>query len=219
MLAEGAGLGTTFAIGRALSPALESRPGAAAAILVALSAILLGIVLEGVLVGAAQEHVLRRQLPGLRPRSWVLATAAGAGLAWALGMIPSTVVALTSSAQESAPMPEPAPLVQYGLAIALGLVTGPLLGAAQWTVLRRVLPRAGWWLGANALAWAAGMLVIFAGMDRVPWGGRPLAVLSSIFVVCAFAGLVVGAIHGRVLERLLRPPAGRSRSDQGVPAR
>jgi hypothetical protein len=37
----------------------------------------------------------------------------------------------------------------------------------------------------------------------VPWDGHPLAVVSSIFGICAFAGVVVGAIHGRILLQLL----------------
>jgi hypothetical protein len=82
-------------------------------------------------------------------------------------------------------------------------LTGPILGFAQWSVLRHHVHSARSWLMANALAWAAGMTVIFAGMAYVPWGGRPIVMFVSLYAVCALAGLVVGAIHGRVLTRLL----------------
>lgn len=96
--------------------------------------------------------------------------------------------------------------MQYPLAAALGLVTGPVLGLAQWIVLRRYVERAGRWLWANALAWGVGMPVIFLGMDRVPWNGQAAAVIAAIYAVCAVTGIVVGAIHGLFLVRLIRSP-------------
>ena len=89
------------------------------------------------------------------------------------------------------------------LAAGLGLAAGPILGVAQWTVLRRFVNRGGRWLWANALAWAVGMPVIFLGMDRVPWNGHPLAAILSIYAICTIVGVVVGAVHGRVLVQLL----------------
>ena len=70
-------------------------------------------------------------------------------------------------------------------------------------VLRRHVRHAAWWLGATAVAWGVGMPLISLGMDLVPWAGPPAAIGASIYVVCALAGLVVGAIHGRVLVRLV----------------
>ena len=82
-------------------------------------------------------------------------------------------------------------------------VLGPVLAAPQLRVLRLHVIQAGRWIWANALAWAIGMPVIFAGMDRLPWesGGLPLFV--GLFVVAALAGAVVGAVHGRMLLRML----------------
>ncbi len=203
--AEALGLGTTFAIGTSLAPRLEGVTGAAVIVAGAVTAVLLGILLEGVVVGVAQEGVLRLQFPRLPPRRWTVATAVGAGLAWTLGMLPSTILALTE-APGDVPSPEPDPLVQYTLACALGAVTGPVLAAAQWTVLRHHVERASQWLLANAVAWAVGMPVIFLGMDRVPWGGHPALVLPAMYLVCGVSGLVVGAIHGWALVRLVRSP-------------
>jgi hypothetical protein len=94
--------------------------------------------------------------------------------------------------------------VQYGLALLLGAVTGPVLGLGQWLVLRRYVARAGRWIVANAVAWALGMVVIFLGMDQVPWWRGGLQVVLGVYLVCGAAGLVVGAIHGWILRDLLR---------------
>lgn len=201
---EAAGLGTTFVIGRALAPWLEHATGAVVILLGAMAAVVLGTLLEGVLVGVAQEGVLRDRLASLHKRTWVLATAAGAALAWILGMIPSTFMALRPEAAAQSPVTEPGALVQYALAAALGLVAGPVLGVAQWTVLRRHVAHAMRWLLANAIAWAVGMPLIFLGMEYVPWTGNPAVAILAIYGVCGAAGLVVGAIHGRFLVQLLR---------------
>jgi len=205
--AECAGLGTTFAVGSVAAPFLQDATGVAIILGGALAAVVLGVLLEGVLVGFAQERVLRQRVIGLRPRTWVIATAIGAGLAWLVGMVPSTTIALTSGASSGPEPTEPSAVVQYGLGLALGLVTGPILGVIQWTVLRGLVDHPGRWLWANALAWAVGMPIIFAGMDRVPWTAHPAVVILAIYAVCGVTGLVVGAIHGRVLVQLLRPPA------------
>jgi hypothetical protein len=64
-------------------------------------------------------------------------------------------------------------LVQYGLAAVLGLITRLILGVAQSRVLRGYVDKAGWWLAANAVARALGKVLIFMGMDLVPWPGAP----------------------------------------------
>lgn len=209
--AEAAGLGTTFVLGRLAAPLLDRTTGVLVALVGAMAAVLLGTLLEGVLVGVAQERVLRQRLVELRRRAWVIATAAGAGLAWLLGMVPSTIMALNPPAAAGSAPAEPSAVVQYALASALGLLVGPVLGVAQWTVLRRLVGRAGRWLWANAVAWGVGMPLIFAGMDLVPWSGHPAAIGVAVYVVCGATGLVVGAIHGRVLIGLLRAPERREK--------
>jgi hypothetical protein len=205
---EALGLGTTFLIGRAVAPWLASR-SPADTLLGAAAAVVLGTLLEGVVVGWAQEQVLRDVLPGLRPRAWAAATGLGAGTAWLIGMIPSTIVGLVAPFERTTAPVEPSPLVQYSLAAILGLVTGPILGSAQWIVLRRHARRAGRWLWANAAAWAVGMPVIFLGMELVPWSRGGVAAAAAIYAVCGATGLLVGAIHGRVLLRLLSITSAR----------
>jgi hypothetical protein len=203
-LAEAIGLGTTLVIGNAAAPLLDSISGSTAAVLVAaLTAVVLGMVLEGVVVGLAQERVLQTRT-SLPPWAWTIATAIGAAAAWLLGMVPSTAMAFIGDGVPGDPASEPAQPVQLALAVLMGLVTGPVLGFAQWLVLRGAVRHAGRWLWANAVAWGAGMPLIFGGMDRVPWTGAPQARIAAIYAVCAVTGLVVGAVHGAVLVRLLR---------------
>lgn len=202
--AEAAGLGTTLLLGRAAGPALEQGAGPGAIMLGALAAVVLGVLLEGVLVGSAQARVLRSSLRTLSTADWIKGTMLGAGAAWLLGMVPSTVVSLLEIAPATGAGSEPSAAARYGLALALGAVTGPVLGLGQWLVLRRHVSRAGRWIVANAVAWAVGMVVIFLGMDLVPWTGGGAAVVLGVYLVCGTAGLVVGAIHGRVLSNLLQ---------------
>jgi hypothetical protein len=166
------GLGTAAPVGAALVLRLAETPGWPAALATAGVMILAGTLVEGATVGTAQWLVLRRPLPRLRWRDWALATAAGACIAWTLGMVPSTLLAATADAG-AAPSGEPSDALVYTLAAAMGLALGPILGVPQWLALRRHARRAGWWVAANAAAWAVGMPVIFAGVG-VAVGGGPL---------------------------------------------
>ena len=200
--AESVGLGSMFVIGSVIAPGLDRSTDAIVVIVAAFAAVALGAVLEGFVVGYAQEGILRDYLPNLLRWTWVIATVQGAALAWALGMLPSTAMTLTAGAAEPSP-PEPGALVQYVLAAALGAVAGPILAAMQWTVLRTHVTNASRWLTANAAAWAVGMPVIFFGMDLLPWGGNWLVLFLGFYVVCGVAGAVVGAIHGRWMVKLV----------------
>lgn len=201
--AEGAGLGTTLVLGWLAAPLLESAEGAPVIIGGALLAVILGTLLEGVVVGLAQEGVLRIRVVQLPRWSWVVATAVGAAIAWLLGMIPSTLMALSTPPVPATEVAEPGLLVQYGLAAVLGAALGLILVTAQWAVLRRHSRKATRWLWANAAAWGLGMPLVFVGMDFVPWSGSPSAIIPAILAACTVVGLVVGAIHGLVLVGLL----------------
>ena len=88
--------------------------------------------------------------------------------------------------------------------IALAMILGAILAIPQWWVLRRHVGMAGWWLPANALAWAVAMPLIFvaAGLPLPDGGILPLLAIAAAII--AGAGAVAGAIHGAVLVRLLR---------------
>jgi hypothetical protein len=154
---------------------------------------------EGALVGLAQWLVLRRWWPAITRRAWLLATVAGAIVAWGAGMVIGSLAGDRLEAVMSGPPVVPA--------LAIGLVAGSLLSLFQWPVLRRVTAWAGWWVPAHALAWAAGMVVAFAGLGLL----APDAPLPLVATVGAGTGLAMGglvaALTGLVLLRLHRRAA------------
>lgn len=153
--------------------------------------------LEGAVLGWAQAAVLRGVLPAVRFRDWVLATAAGAALAWAAGMSAS-------------------PLLQrFGLvalvAVGPALMAGWLaMGVLQWRVLRRAAPRSGRWVPVTALAWLVGVAIPVVALGVVP-NGWPLPVHAAVGVAAALAmGATVGALTAGALERVVTSAAGSS---------
>jgi hypothetical protein len=206
-IGEAIGLGTTFILGMLFAPLLTQEHNIWVTLAELLIAVLLGTLLEGVVVGFCQGRILCERLPQIRLQEWIVATALGAGVAWSIGMLPSTIISLLTleRSSNSSPPAEPSAIGQYTLAILLGLITGPILGFAQTVILRKYyVDRAGPWLWANAIAWAVGMLLIFMGMDFVPWERRDLITAVSLVLVSMLSGAAVGSIHGRVLLNMTR---------------
>lgn len=195
------GLGAAAVLGVLLAQAVEATFGAFAGLALAGVFILLGT-FEGVVVGVAQWLVLRRPFPALRWQAWLLASAVGAFVAWTLGMLPSTLMG-AATGDGGPPAPDIDGPLMYALAAGMGAVLGPVLGVPQWLVLRRHAPRAGWWVLANVVAWAAGMPVVFIGAGAAPSGGLLGIVVTGLLTATA-AGAVVGALHGLVLVWLAR---------------
>jgi hypothetical protein len=212
-LAEGLGLSSTLLLAHFSAGMLQgTTPGAGAILLGAAVAVVLGTLLEGTLVGYAQAHVLAARLPSLRARRWIAATSLGAGIAWTLGMVPSTVAALAQWPSEPAGAGAASDEWPTGLMLLLaalmGTLLGPVLALPQWRVMRDFVPRAWRWLPANAAAWMVGMVIVFAGMHQVVWSRGVPATMDAVFTICAVAGLAVGAVHGAVLVRMLRDAEG-----------
>jgi hypothetical protein len=207
---EGAGLSATLLLGFVVASRLEVQLDPLAIIAGAAIAVALGAVLEGVLVGWAQGRIIHRYVRDISVRRWTVATAVGAGAAWLLGMVPSTIMNLVrADSGISAGPAEPSAFAQYGLAIAMGVVLGVVLALPQMLVLRRVARQPGGWLLANALAWAIGMPLIFAGMETLPWEGPRLLLAAGVAVICVAVGGAVGAVHGVFLCRILPLRAAR----------
>jgi hypothetical protein len=153
-------------------------------------------------LGLAQGRALHRSLPALSQRTWVLATALGAMAAYLLAMI---AVALGDFAQRHVAL-----LVVGGAVLGIGFLLS--IGFLQWLVLRRHLPKAGWWMPANAVAWPLGVAMPFILLALVPdaspfWVWAVTGIASGVLM-----GLIVGAITGLALVRLWRI---KSRSHQG----
>lgn len=207
LVAEALGLGATLIVGMLLFGGLESRIGL---IPVALLGVILGALCEGGIVGSLQWLVIRRPIPAIRWWEWTVATAVGAGIAWALGMLLMVVMSFAASppSQTSADASQwfevTLPVILL-LAAALGVALGAILGAAQWIVLRKHAPKAGWWIVANAIAWAIGMFLVFVGTSFIPDNGAVTAgVVAAVVIGVACAGTAVGAIHGLALIWLVR---------------
>jgi hypothetical protein len=128
---------------------------------------------EGTVLGWAQSRVLRPLLPGLSTAAWTARTAAAAGLAWLVGMGPSTLGAVFDDWSP-------------GVRVAVGVPAAALvllsMGVAQWTVLRRMLPGSARWIGWTAAGWLGGLAVFLGvalrcgtpvrGSSRLRWSGR-----------------------------------------------
>jgi hypothetical protein len=101
--------------------------------------------------------------------------------------------------------------VVYSLPIAVvagGLVTGIL----EWRILREFYRNATSWIAASALGWSlAGSTVIVNEqfLPKIPgWVGALLYV-----AVVLVGGILLGAIGGLSLQRILRPVAGTTSGD------
>lgn len=161
---------------------------------------------EGIVVGFAQWIVLRSVAPSLRLRSWLLATLTGACVAWLLGVIPSSIA--TAQERSGTPMPQPSQVAVILMAGAMGMVLGAVLGVPQFLVMRRHFERAGWWIVANAVAWSAGMPLIFVGVSLTVAHAQTVATFAALIGAIATAGAVVGAIEAAWLVRLASRPRG-----------
>ncbi|HEX4953628.1 MAG TPA: hypothetical protein VF017_09585 [Thermoanaerobaculia bacterium] len=167
---------------------------------------------EGAVVGWFQASVLASALPELSRWAWTRRTIFGAVAAWALGMAPSAVIGLLEVPGATAGPPAPGmPLpLEMLLACALGLVAGPLLAAFQAPLLSAATGGKAWWLKANALAWAAGMPLIFLVADRVPTGAGVATIAGLVFATLLVTGALVGAVHGAFLVQRLGSSVLRS---------
>jgi hypothetical protein len=207
-IAELIGLGTVAAIGYLIASRAGEPHGLLQYLAIAASFVLLGA-FEGLVVGLAQARVLLRQLPALQ--GWVRASVVGAIVAWALGMLPSTIIGLMSGT--SGPPPEISEPLRLLLAAGLGMVAGPLLAFFQWRRLRLCLTQgAAWWLPANAVAWALGMPIIFVGAHMSAYTSNPALISLGVGLSLLAAGAIVGAVHGGALVLLLSAGAARGKA-------
>ncbi len=200
--AETIGLATSAAAARA-ADSLMTRPEWWGGAATALAVIVAGGLVEGSALGWFQGTVLRRRLPGLELRHFVVATVLVAGVGWAVASAPAV---LSPGGTGAAP---PLSLVLVGAA-GIGLLMGPVLGGAQALVLRGRAARPGRWVLANTLAWPPAMVVIYLGATR-PDATWSLAVVVALGAV---TGAVAGAVMGAVTSGFLPVPR---RVDQSAP--
>lgn len=200
-LAELFGLGMTFIITGLVFSKLDGLQTVVGILLSFAFAVLSGTV-EATVVGLAQWWAMHPWFPGVSRFAWWRGTLIGALIAYVLGYLPSTVMSMGEATGQSAQMEEPAQWVVLLLAAGMGAVGGAVLSFAQWLEMRGKVEGAGIWIPANMLAWAAGMPVIFWGVDlafKVAASWQSALVMAGSLVA---AGAVVGAVHGAFLGRL-----------------
>ena len=178
-----------------------ARPSVAVPVLVGAG------VVEGAVLGSAQAHVLRRALPRLRGRRWVALTAAGAAVAWVLGLTPSS----------AEPWWRSWPAAAVGVAaVVLAVLLLSCLGVAQWVELRRHLPGAGWWVAVTAVGWGAG-LAAFGAVTAPLWQpGQGALVVAAVGVLgAAVMASTMAAVTGWWLVRRLGAASAGEADDVG----
>jgi hypothetical protein len=177
-----------------------------------LAAMVAAGMVEGAVLGAAQSFVLAREFLGFSRSAWVVVTALGAGAAWFLGMLPSTTYWLWGDWPWAVTVP---------LAAVIGLALVGSIGLAQWLVLRRHVARPRTWVPVNALAWTAGLGLLFAVATPLWREGQSTGVIVAIGALGALVmAVTVAVVTGFWLARLVRPrvasPTGLRRAPVGV---
>ena len=151
---------------------------------------------EGLSLGAAQAVVLRRT--GVRPFAWLSFTMLAAVLGYGLSLVSGA-----GQAAEGGVNTEPPLGLMIGLAAAMGLVMGSLMGLSQWISARhRIAPLR--WIVANAAGWTPAMMAIMLAATLAQRGWS----LAGVALLGAGAGAVAGLLVGAVTSLAL--PAGRN---------
>jgi len=166
----------------------------------ALVVVVAGGLVEGIALGTLQGGVLASRWPGLRWLAYGLVTVAIAGVGWAGASAPGVL-----AGDDDAAAGPPLGLIVLG-ALGIGVVMGPVLGAAQALVLRGLVAHPWRWVVANTAAWPPAMAVIFVGASTAgaDW---PTPVVSAYGAITGLlAGSVLGLVSGAWLEALDGPP-------------
>lgn len=163
--------------------------------LLALGLVVAGGLVEGVALGVLQGRVLATRWPHLHLGRFVALTVLVAGVGWAVASAPS---ALATDDGGSGPA---LGLILLG-ALGIGLVMGPVLGAAQTVALHGVVGHPRRWVAANTVAWPAAMVVIFAGASTAGSAWETPVVAAYGALTGAFAGATLGLLTGPWLDSL-----------------
>lgn len=146
----------------------------------------------GFMVSLMQWLVLRRHVS--RAGWWILASTASFAVAGAIGY--GAVVVAFGFSEGLDELGSFAALMGWSVVVAFG---GAVTGILQWIVLRTQVTQAGWWVLASTVGWGLSVTVGLAGI--VLEAGTLLELLSLVG-----GGVVLGAITGGTLARLLRKP-------------
>jgi hypothetical protein len=132
------------------------------------------IPIVGLLTGLLQYGLLRRYLPQMG--GWVAATSGG----WLLGAFLALLPGWLNWTN---------PLFTMDSAF---IVMGLSIGAGQWLLLRRHLPRAGWWIAANVAGW--GLLTLMTAGNSI----GQLELFTLGFLPASVTALVLAFLMNQV---------------------
>ncbi|MEU8239002.1 hypothetical protein AB0C07_12200 [Actinoplanes missouriensis] len=178
-------------------PAVAGALTATSPVAVSVPALLAAGAVEGLLLGWGQAVVLRRVLPGLERGRWIGLTSAAAVLAYAIGLLPSTLHAFWQQWP---------PVVLVPVAALLAAVLLNSIGVAQWTVLRGLVPDAGRWVAYSAAAWLAGLAVFLLFSTPLWQPGQALPIVVAIGLAGALLmAATMAAITGHAVRRWATP--------------
>lgn len=172
---------------------------------------------EGALLGLGQSIGLRGSSAEVPIGRWVAATAVAASLAWAIGMMPTTLSDLGVAIDWSSP-------ATWAVVAPAGLVLLATIPLLQWPVLARVgVPRAWRWVPVNMGAWLVGLVFTFLPSPFID-ESSPAALVFALFAVGGvLMASTVALLTGMGLRRMLRSHAdadadAASVSDRSTPS-
>ncbi len=107
----------------------------------------IGAAFQGLVVGRWQWRLLRRRVPDLKRRRWVIATLVPAFVVWLLAIAPQAADVLAKGGNT---------LLVFREGFIQALVLGPLIGLSQAAALRGHTSRWAWWFAANVTTYVSG---------------------------------------------------------------
>ncbi|GHF24585.1 hypothetical protein [Pseudolysinimonas yzui] len=189
-IAEAAGFAVAAGVGASL--AVTAAPTA-----IAYPAAVLAGAVEGLALGTGQYSAMRGGRPGRA--AWLGATAGAAAVAWALGMLPSTIGVDLES-------PTTWVLLAFGAVLLLASIP-----VAQWLVLRAAGRRdAGAWVPVTMGAWALAILWTAAPSPFID-ERSPFALVIVLYVIAGvLMAVTVAALTAPLARRLFAGSPSRS---------
>ena len=156
-----------------------------------------GQLLGGALLGVLQWLVLRRII--VQPWWWVLATALAMPVASAASMIFGMAATPIYSGQGN--------IIMSVLGVpGMGAAFGAILGTAQWLVLQKNVPNAGWWILANAGGLALYWVIEQMSKEITGFPGSISLYLLGFTIATLIFSLVTGWTLVRLLPKNGTPP-------------
>src|SRR5712691_2434296 len=143
--------------------------------------------LVGAVLGGMQAVYLRQILA--RPIWWVVATIVGVGVGLAVGVVAIEQVG-TLIAGHRPNVARLTPALRALSFVAIGLISGTILGFSQWLVLRRQSPKIRRWIPTTALALSLAFSTSSLIVDTFAGGiASPVGVITFVLA----SGLAFGA--------------------------